>query len=215
MKALTLGELDEAIDKDAFVLDARDDASFKQGFIPGSIFIGLEKRFEDWVFSLIPVTKPICIVAAAGDEEYVIDKIAGLGYQQILGFLEGGFETYLSSGKQVDLVIDVEADELALDIPFDENLTVVDVRKSIEYAEGHVLDAVSMPLSEMADVAVVAQLGEKQNIYVHSTSGYRSLIAVSLLKKEGFHNVREVAGGWEQIKLQPTIKTEKDAKLLN
>ena len=113
------------------------------------------------------------------------------------------------------MIIDVEADELAMDIPFDDNLVVVDVRKENEFAEGHVKDAINLPLNDMTDVAQIAQFEENQNIYIHCASGYRSLIAASILKKQGYHNLRNVLGGWDAIKEQKNIKTEKEASVLN
>ncbi len=113
------------------------------------------------------------------------------------------------------MIIDVEADELAMDIPFDENLTVLDVRKPNEFAEGHVTDAVNINLADMTDVALIAQFEENQNLYVHCAGGYRSLIACSILKRQGYHNLRNVAGGWAKIKEQKSIKVEKEASVLN
>jgi hydroxyacylglutathione hydrolase len=131
------------------------------------------------------------------------------------GYLEGGFEAWKKGGEKIDLIINVEADELAMDIPFDENLTVLDVRKFNEFAEGHVKGAINIPLDEMVDVAQIAQLEEDQNIYVHCASGYRSVIASSLLKRQGYHNLRNVVGGYEKIKEQKNIATEKEANVLN
>jgi rhodanese-related sulfurtransferase len=92
---------------------------------------------------------------------------------------------------------------------------VLDVRKYNEFAEGHVKDAVNIPLDEMVDVAQIAQLEESQNIYVHCAAGYRSVIAASLLKRQGYHNLRNVLGGYAKIKEQKNIKTEKEANVLN
>jgi hydroxyacylglutathione hydrolase len=102
-----------------------------------------------------------------------------------------------------------------MDIPHDDNLVIVDVRKENEFAEGHVKDAINLPLSDMTDVAQIAQLEENQNIYIHCGTGYRSLIAASILKKHGYHNIRNIVGGWAKIKEQKNIKTEKEASVLN
>jgi len=113
------------------------------------------------------------------------------------------------------LIIDVEADELAMDLPFDDRLVVVDVRKPAEFAEGHVKDAVNIPLDEMKDPAVLANLEEDQNIYVHCAGGYRSVIATSLMKRQGIHNLRNVTGGWGKIKEEGKIPKEKESSVLN
>jgi len=92
---------------------------------------------------------------------------------------------------------------------------VVDVRRMNEFAEGHVTNAINLPLNEMTDVAQIAQLEEDQNLYIHCQSGYRSVIAASLLKQQGYHNLRNVSGGWSKIKEQKDIKTEKEGTILN
>jgi rhodanese-related sulfurtransferase len=97
-----------------------------------------------------------------------------------------------------------------LDIPFDENLVVLDVRKPAEYAEGHLKDAVNMPLNDMTDPGTMANIRDDQNVYVHCAGGYRSVIASSLLKRQGFHNIRNVSGGWGKIKEQERAEIVKE-----
>ena len=113
------------------------------------------------------------------------------------------------------MIIDVEPDELAMDIPHDANLQVVDVRRETEFAEGHVKGAINMPLNEMNDVALIADFEENQNLYIHCGGGYRSVIACSLMKSHGLHNLRNVVGGWDKIKEEKTIKVVKDPSVLN
>ena len=113
------------------------------------------------------------------------------------------------------MIIDIEADEFAMDIPFDPNLVVLDVRRPAEFADGHVKDAMNLTLSEMTDPATMSQFTDEQNIYVHCAGGYRSVIASSLLKRQGIHNLRNIIGGWSKIKEQEKIKTEKEKSVLN
>jgi rhodanese-related sulfurtransferase len=108
----------------------------------------------------------------------------------------------------------VEADELAMDFPHDDNLIVVDVRKETEFADGHVKEAVNLPLNEINDPALIAHVEDSDNLYVHCAGGYRSVIACSILKKQGFHNLRNVLGGWKAISEQK-IPTEKNKAALN
>jgi hydroxyacylglutathione hydrolase len=115
----------------------------------------------------------------------------------------------------VDMIIEVEADELAMDLPFDDQLVVLDVRQPTEFADGHVKEAVNIPLSEMTDPARMANLEEEHNIYMHCAGGYRSVIAASLLKRQGIHNLRNVAGGWAKIKEQEKIGVVKENSVLN
>jgi rhodanese-related sulfurtransferase len=131
------------------------------------------------------------------------------------GFLEGGFPTWRNAGEPIDLIIDVLADELAMDIPFDENLLVLDVRRETEFADGHVKDAINIPLTELADPGNMVNLDEPFNVYIHCGGGYRSVIAASLLKRQGIHNIRNVSGGWKTIKDQKDIEVVKDKSVLN
>ncbi|MEP6584269.1 MAG: rhodanese-like domain-containing protein [Ginsengibacter sp.] len=215
LTALTLNDFKRKIKDDVIVLDTRNAAEFKAGFIPGSIFIGLEGRFAEWAGSLLPFHQRMVLVTEPGLEEETIIRLARVGFENVEGYLKGGFESWREAGERVDLIIDVDADELAMDIPFDENLKVLDVRKPGEFAEGHIKDAMNLNLSDMTDLALVAQLEENQNLYVHCAGGYRSLIACSLLKRQGYHNLRNVNGGWAKIKEQKKIKTEKEASVLN
>ncbi|MDQ6763064.1 MAG: MBL fold metallo-hydrolase [Bacteroidota bacterium] len=212
---ITVKELKEKIKEDVIVLDTRKAEGFKDAFIPGSVFIGLEGRFAEWAGSLLPFDQRIVMVTQEGMEEETIVRLARVGFENVEGYLQGGIEAWKKAGEITDMIIDVEADELAMDIPFDDNLTVLDVRKPNEFAEGHVTDAVNINLADMTDVALIAQFEETQNLYVHCAGGYRSLIACSILKRQGYHNLRNVAGGWAKIKEQKNIKVEKEASVLN
>lgn len=200
---------------DAIILDTRPGTVFMEGFVPGSIFIGLEGRFAEWAGSLLPFHQPLIIVAEAGKEEESVLRLARVGFDQFLGFLKGGFEAWKDAGNTVDMVINIEADEFAMDIPFDENMVVMDVRKEMEYADGHVKDAVNVPLDTMMDLATLAQVEENDNVYLHCASGYRSVIAASLMKRQGIHNIRNIAGGYKAIKEQEKIEIMKDSSVLN
>ena len=155
------------------------------------------------------------LVTEPGQEKETIVRLARVGFSKVIGYLEGGYEAWQTSGEETDMIIDVEADELAMDIPFDENLVVVDVRRPAEYADGHVKDAVNIPLNEMNDLATLGNLEEHQNLYVHCAGGYRSVIAASLMKRQGIHNLRNVLGGWAKIQEESKIKTEKETSVLN
>jgi glyoxylase-like metal-dependent hydrolase (beta-lactamase superfamily II)/rhodanese-related sulfurtransferase len=202
-------------EEEVLVLDTRKAELFVEGFIPGSISIGLDGRFAEWAGSLLPFDKPIVLVTAPGEEKESVVRLARVGFDKVKGFLEGGFPTWRQSGEPIDMIIDVEADELAMDIPFDDNLLVLDVRRETEFADGHVKDAVNLPLSEMTDPASMVNLEERHNIYLHCGGGYRSVIAASLLKRQGFHNLRNVTGGWGKIKDQKGIEIVKDKSVLN
>ncbi|MES2776667.1 MAG: rhodanese-like domain-containing protein [Bacteroidota bacterium] len=216
MLALSVKEFKEKIkEEDLFVLDTRHASEFVQGFIPGSVFIGLEGRFAEWAGSLLPFDKPMLLVTPEGRENETIIRLARVGFSKIEGHLKGGFSEWKQAGEKIDLVVEVEADELAMDIPHDPNLIVVDVRKEIEFGDGHVKDAINLPLGDMTDPGAMAVLEDHMNAYVHCAGGYRSVIALSLLKRQGIHNVRNVVGGWNLIKAQPGIEVEKEDSVLN
>jgi glyoxylase-like metal-dependent hydrolase (beta-lactamase superfamily II)/rhodanese-related sulfurtransferase len=212
---LTVTAFKKKMLEDITVLDTRHADIFTLGFIPGSIFIGLEGRFAEWAGSILSFSRPMILVTEPGKEEESIVRLARVGFSKIEGYLTGGFDAWKKAGEKIDMIIDVEADELAMDIPHDPNLLVVDVRRETEFGEGHVKNAINMPLNEMTDVALIADFEDDQNLYVHCGGGYRSVIACSLMKSHGLHNLRNIAGGWEKIKEQKTIKISKDPGVLN
>ncbi len=199
----------------AILLDTREAPVFADGFIPGSIFIGLEGRFAEWAGSLLPFDSPLILVTEPGKEEESLVRLARVGFEKIIGYLDGGFDAWRTAGKPIDMLVNVDADELAMDIPHDNNLLVVDVRREAEFADGHVKNAVNLPLDEMTDVAQLARFDDHQNLYLHCAGGYRSVIAASLFKRQGLHNIRNVNGGWAEIKTQDRIKVVKEASALN
>ena len=214
-RALTVEAFKEKMNDEVIILDTRHATVFTMGFIPGSLFIGLEGRFAEWAGSLLPFDKPILLVTDPGKEEESIIRLTRVGFEKIEGHLKGGFKAWQDAGEKIDMIIDIEPDELLMDMPHDPNLLVVDVRKEMEFADGHLADAVNLPLDEMNDVAQLAQFEDNQNLYIHCAGGYRSVIAASLLKKEGIHNLRNVLGGWNKIKEQEKVKIVKEANVLN
>lgn len=215
LTALSTTDFKKLMDENVLILDTRNAAVFTKGFVPGSIFIGLEGRFAEWAGSLLSFDNPMILVTEPGKEEESVIRLSRVGFDKMQGYLEGGFEAWQAAGEPVDLIIDVEADELAMDLPHDPNLVVVDVRRETEFADGHVKDAQNLPLNEMNDVVNLAFFEDNQNLYVHCAGGYRSVIASSLLKREGVHNLRNVLGGWGKIREQKNIKTEKENSVLN
>ena len=215
MHALSISDFKKKIEEDVVVLDTRSASVFTQGFVPGSMFIGLEGRFAEWAGTLISFEQRIILVTEEGMEEETLVRLARVGFDKMEGYLKGGFEAWKKAGENIDLVIEVEPDELAMDIKHDPKLIVVDVRRETEFGEGHIKNAINLPLSEMTDVAQIATLDDDQNLYVHCAGGYRSVIASSLIKRQGYHNLRNVVGGFNKIKEEKDIEIEKDASVLN
>jgi hydroxyacylglutathione hydrolase len=215
LQPLDLASFKNWINGEAILLDTRRSDLFVGGFVPGAISIGLDGRFAEWAGSILPFSKPIVLVTAPGEEKESVVRLARVGFDKVKGYLQGGFEAWQKAGEPIDMIIDVDPDELAMDIPFDENLVVVDVRRETEFADGHVKDAINLPLQELTDPGNMAQFEERHNLYVHCGGGYRSIIAASLLKRQGFHNLRNVTGGWGKIKDQKGIEIVKEKSVLN
>lgn len=215
LQPLSVEAVKIAVQNDATLLDTRQPSEFTTGFIPGSINIGLDQRFDEWAPQLISFDKPLILIANTGEERQSLAQLAKLGYSKFAGYLQDSFEAWKKAGEEIDIIIDVEADELAMDIQFDEKILVLDVRKPAEYAGGHVKDALNIPLDELADPVSIASIEEDQNVYIHCGSGYRSVIAASLLKRQGLHNLRNVLGGWEKIKDENKIEKGKEKTNLN
>jgi hydroxyacylglutathione hydrolase len=216
MLPLSINDFKEKLVDNIIILDTRHQDRFMQGFVPGAINIGLNGRFAEWAGSLLPFTQPIVLVTEVGFEKESIIRLSRVGLDNVIGYLSGGFEAWQNAGETIDLIIDVEADELAMDLPFDENLVIVDVRRETEYANEHVKEAINIPLDQLTDPGSMANLDDHHNIYIHCASGYRSVIAASMIKRQGIHNIRNVVGGIEAIKgLPDKFEFEKEAAVLN
>jgi hydroxyacylglutathione hydrolase len=215
LKALSIDAFKKAIDEDTIILDTRNADVFTHGFIPDSVSIGLEGRFAEWAGALLRFDKKIVLVTEPGKEKETVVRLARVGFEKIIGYLDGSFEAWKKAGEKIDMIIDVEADELMMDMPHDENLVVVDVRRETEFADGHLKDAVNIPLNEMTDPGSMANIEDSQNVYVHCAGGYRSVIASSLLKRQGIHNIRNVLGGYAKIKEQEKAEIVKENSVLN
>lgn len=210
MTAIPVADFKSAINDDTILLDTRPATTFTLGFVPGSISIGLEGRFAEWAGGLLPFDAPILLITEAGKEKETIIRLARVGFHQIAGHLQGGYEAWVHAGETTDMIIDVEADELMMDIPHDPNLVVLDVRRENEFVNGHLKDAVNLPLSNMTDPGSMAMIDDTQNLYVHCAGGYRSVIASSLLKRQGFHQLRNVLGGWTAISKEDKAQIVKE-----
>ncbi|WP_430425085.1 MBL fold metallo-hydrolase [Maribacter litoralis] len=190
----------------AIVLDVRHQDDFAKGHIPRSIFIGLDGSFAPWVGALIAdVQQPILLVTPIGMEEEAVTRLSRVGFDGTLGFLEGGFDAWKKAAMEYDTVSQVDAGELKKFIETDQ-VPVFDVRKESEYLSEHVIDAKNTPLDFLNDH--LAEFPNKKAFYVHCAGGYRSMIASSILKSRGIHNLIDVKGGFKVIKEAGILVTE-------
>ncbi len=181
----------------ALVIDTRHQDDFAKGFIPGSIFIGIDDNFAPWVGALIPDLKqPILFVADEGREEEVVTRLSRVGYDNAIGYLEGGFEAWKEAGEDVDTVEEISAEELAKRFQR-EDLSVLDVRKISEYDEQHVVGAQNFPLDFINKN--MSEIKDDTTYFLHCQGGYRSMITTSILKSRGFENVINIQGGFEAL----------------
>jgi glyoxylase-like metal-dependent hydrolase (beta-lactamase superfamily II)/rhodanese-related sulfurtransferase len=199
----------------ALILDTRDSNAFKNGFVPQAINIGIKGDFAPWVGALIgDVKQEIVLVTEPGMEEEVITRLSRVGFDHVLGFLEGGFDAWKNAGKEVDTVHRISATEFEQEFNV-ENSSVIDVRKESEYAAEHIDNAYCKPL---ADINVwTKDIQPNEHFFLHCAGGYRSMIAASILQARGYRNFTEIEGGFIAIAKTsiPTSDFVCQSKLLN
>jgi len=182
------------------ILDVRTQQEFVKNHIPGSIFIGLNGGFAPWVGALIvDITQPILLVVPEGKSEEAVTRLARVGYDNTLGYLDGGIESWINAGKKTDQITSITANEFE-QYTKNETVNVLDVRKDGEYQSMHLsgdhiqhfaLDYINNQLD---------QLSSDKKYYIHCAGGYRSVIAASILKANGFHNIVDISGGFAALK---------------
>lgn len=199
LRALTPEQVElEVESQGALVLDTRPAQVFKDGFVPRSINIGLRGDFAPWVGTLIPdVKQPIVLVAEEGSEEEAVTRLARVGYDNVRGFLKGGMAAWKAAGRETDSIESISAEEFCQRAKKDK-LHIYDVRKPGEWNAEHLEDATFTPLQFLNDH--LAEFSKSEPCYIHCAGGYRSMVAASILKARGLHNVIDVAGGFNAIK---------------
>ena len=199
---------------EALVLDTRTESNFVEGFVPKSIHIGLDGDFAPWVGALIvDVKQPILLVVDAGKEEEAITRLSRVGFDHVLGYLQGGFEAWKLAGKEIDTIHQVSAEQFAKELVIGVT-KVVDVRRESEYEAQHLDAAFSKPLAYINDWSKDIP---NQHFCLYCAGGYRSVIAASILQARGYRNFTEVAGGFNAITLTklPTSDFVCQSKLMH
>lgn len=204
-RALSIVEFEVAANEtQALIIDTRKPQDFSKGFIPNSVNIGIDGSFATWVGTLIPsVKQEILIVADAGREEEVITRLARVGFDNAIGYLQGGFEAWKNAHKETDQIRSINAEDLA-QLVKKEAIHIIDARKASEYNSEHVIDAINAPLDFINDS--MTKIDKNKTYYVHCASGYRSMVFISILKARGYDNLIDVTGGFNALKSSNLFK---------
>lgn len=183
----------------ALILDTRKAGEFARSFIPNSINIGIDGGFAPWVGTLIPdIKQPILLVADEDRVEEVVTRLARVGYDNTIGYLKGGYQSWLVSGKQTDSIQSIPASQLSDILKKDPQIPILDVRKKSEFEAEHIDGAVHSPLDEINDS--MSSIDRNKTTYVHCAGGYRSMMFVSILRARGFDNLVDVNDGIKGIR---------------
>lgn len=206
MKALSADEFEVAAENsEALILDTRNNTDFYKGFIPQSINIGLNGDFAPWVGAMIvDVKHPILLVTEVGMEEETVTRLSRVGFDNVLGHLKGGFDTWLKAGKEVDTIDRIKATEFEKDFVVGTD-KLIDIRRETEYAAEHVEEAYNRPLNYINDW--IKDINPQEHFYIHCAGGYRSMIAASILQARGYRNFTEIEGGFKAIAETSVPKT--------
>ncbi|WP_107038579.1 MBL fold metallo-hydrolase [Brumimicrobium mesophilum] len=190
----------------ALILDTRSNGDFAKGFIPNSISIGIGGDFAPWVGAMIgDVEQPLLLVSEPGKEEEVVIRLSRVGFDNVIGFLKGGFESWTKENRDIDKVDRITPEEFESRLKVGED-KVVDVRKDTEYAAEHVDEAFSRPLASLNEWIV--DINPEEHFFLHCAGGYRSMIAASILQSRGYRNFTEIEGGMGKISKTGIPKTD-------
>ncbi len=189
----------------AIIIDTRAPKDFAAGHIPNSINIGIDGSFAVWVGTLITdINQQILIVTTPGREQEVVTRLARVGYDNTIGYLDGGMDIWKNAGKEIDTIPTVSVEEFAVLETQHPELNILDVRKKSEYFSEHILNAENLPLDFINDN--MHQIDKNKTYYVHCAGGYRSMIFSSILRARGYHNLIDVDGGFTAIKKSGKFK---------
>jgi len=198
LHALSPTEFEEIAElSGALILDVRNNNDFAKGYVPQSVNIGLDGDFAPWVGALIAdVKQPILLITNENEEQETVTRLSRVGFDNILGFLKGGFTTWESSGKETDKVHRISAQQFEAEIK-NKEVKIIDVRKESEYKAEHVEQAYNRPLAYINDW--INQIESDEHFYLHCAGGYRSMMAASILQARGYRNFSEIEGGFDAI----------------
>lgn len=218
MKALTIEAFKE-LAKHHTIIDTRKIGQLKEGFIKGSISLSTITKLNTYIglvsgFKSNTGIAPILLVCEEDENEELQNHAEKLGIK-IEGKITGGFEAWKKAGEKIDMIIDVEPDELMMDIPFDENLVMMDIRSAIDFGNGHLKDAINLPLAEMADPLRLSAILDSDNLYIVGENDEDVFMAATILKSQDINNIRVVLGGWDAIQREKKATIVKEPRMLN
>ena len=180
------------------IIDVRHQDIFAAGHVPNSIFIGLDGGFAPWVGAVLSnIDQPILLVADEDRVEEAITRLSRVGFDNVKGYLNGGFSAWRNEGKEVALIDAISANDFENNYQGND-VNIFDVRKLTEYQSEHVLDAINIPLNNINNFISDFKIDGEN--YIHCAAGYRSMIANSILKAHGIHNLVDIRGGFSSIK---------------
>ena len=202
LRALPVEEFETLADEDdVLILDVRHQRDFVRGFIPGSIFIGLDGSFAPWVGALIPdINQKLILITPEGREKEAVMRLARVGYDNALGYLQGGFEAWKKAGKPVQEIETINVDAFRKQLEQDPGINILDVRKPDEFEKSHITSATHFPLDFINQH--MAEIMPSETYYIHCRTGYRSTITSSILKSRGYHHLVNVIGPFDEMKAQ-------------
>ena len=196
LNPLSFIEFKNLINDNTVILDVRNQNEFKKGFIPGSIFIGLNGAFAPWVGSIIKdISTKLLLVCDEGQEQEAIMRLSRVGFDNCLGYLAGGFSTWLNNDCKYETIETIDSDSLSKII---DDINLIDVRKLSERDNGYLSASKSIPLDDFENE--LSEINSDEKNYIHCAGGYRSVIACSILKRSGYESVVDIAGGFSSIR---------------
>ncbi len=211
MTALTIDAFSQLTTEGALIIDSRIPDFFERGFIPRSVNIGLNGQYAIWAAELFNLDRKIILVCTEGQEEESVVRLARVGFSNIAGYLKGGFPAWVADNNSIDMVVSIDAEEFAIDYKLDD-IQILDVRKCSERDLGHLGKSKYITLSELPNRLDEVE-NNKKPVYVHCAGGYRSMIAASLLKRNGFPLVKNVWGGYNKIKEEKGLDIVQESKV--
>ena len=198
-KALSIDEFKNSmISENSLVLDVRTQKEFIKKHIPNSLFIGLNGSFAPWVGTLIKdVHRPILLIVEKGKEEEAITRLSRVGCDNCIGYLEGGIKIWGKSGNPTANLESISANKFIDTLKLNK-INILDVRKISEFENKHIEGSINFPLGQIQEN--ISEINSKERLHVHCAGGYRSVIAISILKANGFDNLIDISGGFNEIK---------------